>query len=142
MRQEEERRRKRAFRRKRVLDSLLDVNESICKHIRTLRDYGWQISEEFELEIMVRSFADIEKCFGQLQGCISREAIYADDWKFKQCGFSARPLRERQCKGTKRDGRQCTTSAQPGSLFCRHHQDTELNTLENIISALGEEETP
>ena len=38
------------------------------------------------------------------------------------------------CKGFKADGKPCRGLRSPGSDFCRHHQGTELPTLEDIVA--------
>ena len=38
------------------------------------------------------------------------------------------------CKGFKADGKPCRGRRSPGSDFCRHHQGTELPTLEDIVA--------
>lgn len=95
-----------------------------------------ELSEQSEYEVLAACLRGLTAGQDALEAFLPREPPPSEQWEFEKRKCYRQGLIKNQCKGRKPDGTWCRVAAKRGSLFCQHHQDQELSTLDDVLTSL------
>ena len=112
-----------------LLEQLIDQYRELCINLQKLNRE--LLEENFALMMERKRLTD---CIIHQNTELPKEEDTPTPWPFESPRHGSFLDYPRRCKAiTKSRGIQCCNGAKAGSLFCRHHQAAELQTLEQIV---------
>jgi hypothetical protein len=128
----------RKLRRQRVQKSLYRASKVALdgwEALEAFKSFGEVIPKETDIEVAKACISALKTAIDAIEKDLPCE--HTAIWPFQAHPYKKLDLQKRQCKGVKPNGVPCRASASRGSLFCKHHQDTDLESLPSILGRLS-----